>query len=123
MSLNDPFGRVSRRQKHAYRQFREQLRQQDVVTPGAVQQAKRHLHQTSLRLVAIVVVAAAIGGILFLELRALITVTAVLVLLWLGSSYLQTRGHLNTYARELSDAGALDARHNADKSTEEDNPS
>lgn len=121
MSLNDPFGRVSRRQQDAYRQFREQLRQQDVLTPVAVRQAGRHLHQTSLRLLAIVVVAAALGGILFPAMRAVITVTAVLLLLWLGSSYLQTRSYLNRYARELGDAGAPDARHNPDKLTEEDN--
>ncbi len=121
MSLNDPFGRVSRRQQKAYQQFREQLRQQDVLTPAAVQQAQRHLHQTSLRLLAITVGAAAIAGMLFPELRALIAVTAVLVLLWLGSSYLQTRGYLNAYAREINDAGSPDARHNAVTSTEEDN--
>ncbi len=121
MSLNDPFGRVSRRQRDAYRQFREQLRQQDIRTAAAVRQARRNLLQTSLRLLAVVVGAAVLGGILFPAASAMIAVTAVLVLLWLGSSYLQTRNYLNIYARELSDAGTPDARHNANKPTEEDN--
>ena len=122
MSLNDPFGRVSRRQKTAYHRLSEQLRQQGVLTPSAVHRAQRNLRQTGLRLLAVIVVAAVVGGLLFPEMQALIALTGALVLLWLGTSYLQTRNHLNTYARELGDAVSTDTRHNPDKTTEEKDP-
>ena len=121
MSLNDPFGRVSRRQNDAYRRLRDQLRQQGIVTPPAVRQAQHRLRQTSLRLLAIIIAAAALGGVLFPDLRAVIAVTIALVLLWLGSSYLQTRTHLNTYLRAVSDAGSRETRHNPDITTEKEN--
>jgi hypothetical protein len=61
-------------------------------------------------------------GILFPTLRTPIAVTASLLLLWVLSSYLQTRNHLTTYARELNGAGSRDARQHADPSNREDDP-
>jgi hypothetical protein len=120
--LNDPFGRVSRRQRQAYRLFREQLREQGVTTTPAVGVAQQHLRRTGLRLLVIIIGAAIVMGILFPTLRTPIAVTASLLLLWVLSSYLQTRNHLTTYARELNGAGSRDARQHADPSNREDDP-
>ena len=102
--------------------LRDQLRQQGVTTTSALDEARHHLRRTGLRLLAIIVGAAIVIGILFPPMRALIAVTTVLLLLWVGSSYLQTRSHLNAYARELSDAESPDARHNANPPNREDEP-
>lgn len=102
--------------------FREQLRQQGVKTTQAVVEARHHLRRTGIRLLVIIVGAAIAIGILFPSMRAPIATTALLLLLWVGSSYLQTRRHLNAYARELNDAESRDARHNTDLSNREDDP-
>lgn len=113
MQLNDPFGRVSRRQQQAYASLRSQLRQQGMHTSAGARAARDKLGRTTLHLALIVAVLFGAVAVLFPALQGAAVVTAALVLVWLTSSYLQTRAHLNNYLDELVDAerrGAHDPR-------------
>ncbi|MDJ0740051.1 MAG: hypothetical protein QNJ91_10055 [Gammaproteobacteria bacterium] len=111
MSLNDPFGRVARRQEAAYLALREQLRQQGVATEQAAHAARRRLQQTGLRVAAIVIGIALLAAMLAPGLRAVIGILTLLILVWLASSFVQTRAHLSRYQRELSAAQAVADNH------------
>lgn len=119
VQLNDPFGRVSRRQQQAYVGFRKQLRQQGIDSASKVRSARTGLTRTTLRLTLLI--AALFGGtaMLFPGLKGVTLVTAGLVLVWLASSFLQTRAHLNNYLNEMIDAEQHDRR---DQPTPPDNP-
>jgi ABC-type xylose transport system permease subunit len=120
MSLNDPFGRVSRRQEYAYRQCREQLREHGIDDPEAARQRAREVGRTLLMLVLIVTLAGTVAAVLFPDQRTVIAVVAALLLLWLASSFLQTRTCLTRYLNELgAAANAAAATMKTDKNPEE----
>ena len=104
VQLNDPFGRVSRRQQQAYAMFRDQLRQQGVDTPLKVRLARTKLGDTALQMTLVVCVLFGGMAVFFPALQGMAVVVACLVLVWLASSFLQTRAHLNNYLNELADA-------------------
>lgn len=101
MSLNDPFGRVSRRQRRAYAQLRTQLLDAGVRDADAVAATSRNIRDTVVKL-ALVIAAATLGlVVLFPQSRGTVLMLAALALLWLAANYLQTRGHLRHYLREI----------------------
>lgn len=119
MSLNDPFGRVSRRREQAYAEFREQLRAQDVLTVEAVRTTQARLSRTSLSLAAIVLGAVVLGGLLFSALRPMLLVLGGLLLVWLGSSFVLTRAQLSRYRMELAAGQASRKTTNPEEIPEE----
>lgn len=113
MSLNDPFGRVSRRRQHAYGKFREQLYAQGVATTEALDRAKAGLDRTAGTLTGLIIAATTASTLWFSTARGVLLVCGCLSLLWLGTSYLQTRAHLNRYRYELKNDGAPSSRADA----------
>ena len=100
IQLNDPFGRVSRRRRQAYTVLRAQLQAQGIKDNADIQAFAAGTRKTALRLAALVIGVALLFGVLFPSAIGIITVLSGLILLWLFSSYLQTRTLLRRYRNE-----------------------
>ena len=100
MKLNDPFGRVARRDRDRYAALRERLRQAQVCDAGAVRVFMRNITITLGRLVAVIVGVALGASLLFPSAKNVIIMLSALVLLWLAVGYVQTRLYLERYLRE-----------------------
>ncbi len=100
MKLNDPFGRVSRREQHRYKTLEQRLRGEGVLDADSLQRFTRGATATILKLSAIILVLSATLALVFPGLRSLLLLLDVLLLLWLSAGYLQTRLYLKRYRRE-----------------------
>ena len=100
MQLNDPFGRVSRRRQQAYAVLRAQLEAQGIKDNAGIQAFATDTRKTALRLAALVIGVALLFGVLFPNAIGVITVVGGLILVWLFTSYLQTRMLLRRYRNE-----------------------
>ena len=108
MSLNDPFGRVSRRQAQAYSACREQLRTSGITSIDQVTAQVHRLGRNLLGLTGVVALVAIMAGWLFPSQRTWVGVVTTLVLLLLGSGFVQTRACLARYRNELARSGDVD---------------
>ena len=100
VKLNDPFGRVSRREQHRYKILEQRLRDEGVLDADSLQRFTRGATATILKLSAMILVLSATLALVFPGLRSLLLVLDVLLLLWLSAGYLQTRLYLKRYRRE-----------------------
>lgn len=100
MKLNDPFGRVARRDRARYSALKDRLQQANILDARALQGFIDNVTATMLRLLAVILAAAMVLALLFPEASGLIMLLAALVLLWLAVSYVQTRLYLRRYRRE-----------------------
>lgn len=102
MTLGDPFGRVSRRQRAAYHALREQLQRQGTTSHAQIEQLLFRLHRTTLHIALGLLI---IGIVLFLMLPqwgGVLTLIGVMLGAWIASSFLQTRTHLRAYHDEMA---------------------
>ncbi|MCB1801390.1 MAG: hypothetical protein KDI82_06870 [Gammaproteobacteria bacterium] len=102
MSLGDPFGRVSRRQRAAYQALREQLQRQGLTRHGDIERLILRLHRTTLQLVLGLLLIVITLFLLFPQWGGALTLTGVLLGAWIASSFLQTRTHLRAYREEMT---------------------
>jgi len=105
VKLNDPFGRVARRDQGQYATFKQQLRQAHVTTADGVRTFAHNASTTMLRLVVVTAGGTTLMGLLFPAARGLAAAVAALVLIWLAASYVKTRLYLARYLREECDNG------------------
>jgi len=103
VKLNDPFGRVSRREQHRYKTLEQRLRDEGVLDIGSLQRFTRRATTAILRLTAAILVLSATLALVFPASRSLLLVLDILLLLWLSAGYLQTRLYLKRYRRENFD--------------------
>lgn len=106
MSLGDPFGRVARRRTAAYTQLREELQRQGIRSGADIERVVARMNRTTLRLMLLLLVAAATMIALWPQWRPALVLFAVLFAFWIGSSYLQTRNQLRRFGEEMSSTGA-----------------
>ena len=102
MNLNDPFGRIAQRRENDYATMREALRASGVDTPEA---ARALLGQIRHRALVYTVTVLLATGVLLLLFPAAIGVTvscAVVLLLWIVSTTVHGRRHVERYAAELA---------------------
>jgi len=122
VKLNDPFGRVGRRQQANYAAVRQQLQAEGVGSGGELDAIEQRLSRTFW------IAAGVLGGITTLIValapawQGLALVFAALGLLWAGSHFLQTRLYLKRYRRELEQAAASGGMHPDTKTTDGGNP-
>jgi len=100
MKLNDPFGRVGRRQSQAYAALRQQLHERGVRDTESLAGLAASMTRSALAWASVTLASGALAMLLFPGLRAVVGVCVVLVLLWLGSSWWQARLHLRRYRIE-----------------------
>jgi hypothetical protein len=100
VKLNDPFGRVSRRQRQTYTALRARLKQQGVNDIASVRAFIARVRTIAFGAVIGVVTVMLVVGAVLPALGGLIGVLGVLALIWLGTSYLQTRIYLRRYLKE-----------------------
>jgi hypothetical protein len=100
MKLNDPFGRVGRRQSQAYASLSTQWHQQGVRDAAAVAQVAQTMRRSAGAWIAIILGSGALAMLLFAGLRGMILVLGGLALLWIAVGWLQTRLYLQRYLRE-----------------------
>lgn len=106
MKLNDPFGRVSRRNLDRYAALRARLLDEGIRDTAKVRRFRQNMTATLLRLVALVSVCSAAVALPFPAARGPALLCGALALLWLIVGYAQTRLYLARYLREeCSDAG------------------
>lgn len=103
MKLNDPFGRVARRDRDQYAALRQRLRQAGVRDQDAVRNFARRTRSTLMRVVLLVLAGAAGMMLLFPDMRGPIVALAVLILAWIGVGYFRTQVYLSRYRREECD--------------------
>lgn len=103
MRLNDPFGRVSRRDRARYDALRDRLRQAGVRDAQALQGFAANISATMRRLLWVLLAVSFVLILLFPGALGPIILIATLVLLWLVVSYVQTRLYLKRYRREECD--------------------
>ncbi|MCB1772516.1 MAG: hypothetical protein KDI88_02785 [Gammaproteobacteria bacterium] len=95
MTLNDPFGRNARRQERRYAQFRRQLLAQGCRTDEALDAFGRRVDSMAAGIVAALASACLLTWWLLPAAVAVVMILAAVALVWLASSYLQTRSLLN----------------------------
>lgn len=100
MSLNDPFGRVARKNARAYEGLRERLRQQGVCSREGVDVFIRGTSATALKIGLVLLAVWLAATLAFPQLAALTAVFTVAALAWVATGYLQTRLMLRRYLRE-----------------------
>jgi hypothetical protein len=100
VKLNDPFGRVSRREQERYRVLEQRLRDEGILEVGALHRFTHRLTATILKLAGAVLVASAALALVFPKSCSLILMLDVLLLLWLSANYFKTRVYLKRYRRE-----------------------
>ena len=100
MKLNDPFGRVSRREQERYRMLEQRLRDEGILDTGALNRFAHRLAVTILKLTGAVLVASAALALVFPGSSSLIVMLDILLLLWLAAGYFKTRIYLKRYRRE-----------------------
>ena len=100
MKLNDPFGRVSKKNLRNYQSLRDRLRREDIRDPAAIARFTANMTGTAVRLAMIVLGVSMALAIFFPKLFATLLALDVMVLLWISVGYIQTRMHLKRYIRE-----------------------
>ncbi len=106
MKLNDPFGRVGRRDQAKYETIKQQLQSAGIDSTGALTTAQRNINRSVLTLLAVVIGMAALFALLAPATRGIVGTFGALILLWISANYVQTRLHLRRYRRELETSGA-----------------
>lgn len=97
MKINDPFGRVNRRQHSAYLVLRDRLRAQGVQDATAAAGVARHMSRTAMWLVLATVLIGAMIAFAIPGLSGIVTVLGTLLLAWIGVHFFQARMHLKRY--------------------------
>ena len=100
MKLNDPFGRVSRRQQQTYAALCARLKRQGVNDMASVHTFVARVRTLALGSVIGVIAITLILAAVLPTLGGLIGVIGALALIWLATSYLQTRMYLRRYINE-----------------------
>lgn len=100
MKLNDPFGRVSRRNEASYRSLRDRLQQEGIRDSQALRRVTANMTATIVKSLVLLFGLSVALGLFFPPLRIALFGIYVLVLLWVAVVYLKTRVHLNRYLQE-----------------------
>jgi hypothetical protein len=100
LKLNDPFGRVSKKNRRNYQALQDRLRQEGIRDEAAIARFTANMSATALKLAMIVCGLSLMLAVVFPHFLAALLGLDVLLLLWIGVGYFQTRMHLKRYARE-----------------------
>jgi hypothetical protein len=110
LKLNDPFGRVSKKNRRNYESLRDRLLQEGICDPAAIARFTTNMTTTAARLAVIILGASIVLAVIFPKLLATLLALDSLILLWIAVGYFQTRLHLKRYAREECKEGRQDPR-------------
>ena len=102
MNLNDPFGRVAQRREAHYAALRDALVASGVDTPGAARELLGTIRRRALAYSVTVLLATGVLLLLFPAAAAVTVVLAVVLLLWIVSTSVHSRRHVERYAAELA---------------------
>lgn len=105
MKLNDPFGRVGRRQNQAYTGVRRQLQARGIEDPAAVRKLVRAMSRSALVWSGITLLSSTFALVLFPAYRGIIGTVGALILAWIVASWFQAQMHLRRYINELGPDG------------------
>jgi uncharacterized membrane protein YjjP (DUF1212 family) len=122
MKLNDPFGRVGRRQQAHYAAVRQQLQAEGVDSLNALDAVEHRMTRSFWVMTAGIAGIAALIALLLPAGQGITLVFAALALLWAGSHYLQTRLLLKRYRRELDPPAASGGTRPQDQTTDGGSP-
>lgn len=100
MKLNDPFGRVSNRNRRNYASLRDRLHQEGIRDIAAVRGFTENMTATAVKLLLLLFGIPLILAVFFPQFRGALLALGILILLWVSVVYLQTRMHLKRYIRE-----------------------
>jgi len=103
LKLNDPFGRVSKRNQRDYASLRDRFRQEGIRDAQGVKRIAENMTATAVRVVLLVLGISIAAALFFPQALAILVALNVLILLWGLSVYLKTRLHLKRYVREECD--------------------
>lgn len=101
MKLNDPFGRVGRRQEAGYAALKAQLEAGGIDQVTALDAVAQRMTRTAFLFMAIVIVVTLLAALLIPPWRGVVGAFGAVALLWLGTTLFRTRMHLRRYRREL----------------------
>ena len=119
MKLNDPFGRVGRRQQAGYAAVKSQLLAEGVTSIGALDASTRRITRSVVLFAVVVLGISVLVASTVPAWRGLIGVFAALGLIWIGATFVRTRLHLKRFRDELEKADLpTSARTHNDHPTE-----
>jgi len=101
VKLNDPFGRVGRRQNQAYAGVRQQLQARGIEDPAAVRELIRGVSRSALIWAGVVALSSVIAFVLFPEHQGIMGTLAGLILVWIIANGFQAQMHLRRYIKDL----------------------
>ena len=104
MSLDDPFGRVSRKREVEYADYRKALQQAGIDSPAAVHRQLGVIWKHSDGYAGALTVGALLGGFLFPGAAGLLATLLVLFWLWLAATALRGHRYTRRYLEELESA-------------------
>ena len=110
MKLNDPFGRVGRREQAGYAAVKSQLLAEGVSSLDALNASTQRITRSLVLFAFLVIAISALAASTVPAWRGLIGVFAALSLIWIGTTYVRTRLHLKRFREELEKVGAPDAK-------------
>lgn len=102
MKLNDPFGRVGRRQEAGYAAMKSQLLAEGINEVSALDAVTQRITRVASLFIAIVIVVTLLMAMFVPPWRGIIGIFGGVAVLWLGTTLIRTRMHLRRYRRELS---------------------
>ena len=103
MKMNDPFGRVSKRDRRDYASLRDRLQQEGIRDSRAVDGLIANMNATATKLLLLLFGISLVLGVFLPSIRIGLAGTVALLLLWATVVYVKTRMHLKRYAREECD--------------------
>lgn len=101
MKLNDPFGRVGRREQAGYATVKSQLLAEGVSSISALDASTRRITQSVVIFSLVILGISVLVASTVPAWRGLIGVFAALALIWIGATFVRTRLHLKRFRDEL----------------------
>lgn len=117
MKLNDPFGRVGRREQAGYAAVKSQLLAEGVSSISALDASTRRITRSVVIFALVVIGISVLVASTVPAWRGLIGVFAALGLIWIGATFVRTRLHLKRFRDELKKVDSP-----ASASTQKDHP-
>ena len=101
MNINDPFGRMARREEKEYESLCAALRSEGIDSRAKAEAVLARIRRRALNAVAAVLIVALVAGILFPELKILSIITAVIIVFWVLRTTANGRRHVGRYIQEI----------------------
>jgi hypothetical protein len=100
MNLNDPFGRVARREQQEYESLRVSLKESGVISRGDVDVVLERIQARGIKIVTAIVIITVLVAVLYPSALTISLIFSGLALLWVFKMTKNARQHIQRYIDE-----------------------